>query len=355
MEEIWPRTKLLLVNLAQSKKRGRIKRYSLPFILILTALITISILSKNYLEFIQAQTLATLLLVLIVTVISWYGGLGPGILATILTTFFNYFLLLNQDLSTHPLAGDFIVSGIYLFLGVSISIINEARYESEQQKDEFIAITAHELKNPLTSIRGFAELIYRSSLKTKSYNKLIDYAKNIQIESEKLLELINDLLDVTKIEVGKFAYKTEPFEFYDLVKETILHQQVIYKDRQIVLSGKTKKVITGDRYRIGQVIANLLTNALKYSPENKKVNVKIKDSKKSVILEVRDYGAGILTSDQKKIFKGFYRTNQASQSKTEGLGLGLYISNKIVTYHKGIIKLKSRKGYGSKFTLVLDI
>lgn len=130
MEEIWPTIKLLLVRFAYFKKRSRINRYGFPVILILIILLISSILPKSYLSFIHVQTLATLLLILVVTTTSWYGGLGPGLLATILTTSLNFFLLLIKDLPTHPLTGDFVISGIYLVLGILTSIISEARYES---------------------------------------------------------------------------------------------------------------------------------------------------------------------------------------------------------------------------------
>ncbi len=324
----------------------------MPIVLIIFDLLIIRYFPPAYLLFIRADTVDLLLLLFIVTVSAWFGGFGPGILATIITAVLNYYVLLLADLAIHPLIGDQLVTVIYIVLGFIISMISEARYQSEAQKNQFIGLVAHELKNPLSSIKGFSELI--DNLAKKSHlSKLREYTSIIEYQSEKLMELIDDLLDITKVEVGKFEYKDEPFNFGDLVKEVVDHQKIIQKDRQITMSNRSRKIIMGDRYRIGQVVVNLLTNAFKYSPPDSKVKVRTSDQKGGVVLSVQDFGIGIPFSEQHTIFSQYYRTKSAEKGKAKGLGLGLYISSQIVEHHQGKLWVKSREGHGSTFSLEL--
>ncbi len=354
IEEIWFKVKFYLMKLAYLKKRSRLRRYLLPIILVTIIFPLITSLPKEYFQIINSQTISLLVLILIVTISSWYGGLSPGILATILTAFLSYFTLLREDLPYHPETGDLIIALLYLVIGLLISTISEARYEAEIQKDEFIGLAAHELKNPLAVIKGFAGLLDQHYKKLGN-RKVVTFTEEIGSQSDKMLELINDLLDVNKIEVGKFVYEDELFDFDDLVKETVTHQRIINKGRTITLSGSSNVIIKADRYRIGQVIINLLTNALKYSPKKSPIEVKIKKSKKEVTVTVKDYGVGVPTHEQKKIFNEYYRTRHTLRGRTEGLGLGLFISRSIVNRHKGKIWVESKEGKGSTFHLTLPI
>ena len=169
------------------------------------------------------------------------------------------------------------------------------------------------------------------------------------------MELIDDLLDVTKIEVGKFMYKKELFDFDELVVEIVNHQRIINKERVISVSGRSNKIIRGDRYRIGQVITNLLTNAVKYSPEKSPIEVRIKRDRERIILAVKDYGIGIPRSEQRAVFNQFYRSRSTQKGKAEGLGLGLFISSQIIKHHRGKLGVKSSGSKGSVFFLEMPI
>lgn len=352
MEELWLKVKIFLVNFASFEKRSRGLRYLLPLTLILIILLFINVLPDKFFQIIHSQTAVFLILLSIVTLSAWFGGFGPGIVATFLTATLEYFMLLKKDILYYSETADAVVVTVYLAISLIISIISEARYESEIQRDEFLRSAAHELKNPLTSIKAFAQLI-ADEAKKDNLLKLRNYAENIQNQSERLIEIINDLLDVTRIEIGKFSYKEEPFNFDDLVKEIVAHQKITNKDRKIILSGQTKKVIMGDRYRIGQVVTNLLTNAIKYSPKDSPVEVTIKTQQSSMVLRVKDYGVGIPKEDRDKIFFRLYRTKKAERTGPEGLGLGLYISSQIVRHHRGQIWVKSKEGHCSIFFLQL--
>ena len=169
------------------------------------------------------------------------------------------------------------------------------------------------------------------------------------------MNLINDLLDITKIEIGKISYQKEIFDFDDLIKDVVIHQKVITPNRKISLTGQTKKVIYADKYRIRQVVVNLLTNALKYSPDTKRVTLRLKSKRDSVLLSIKDFGLGIPRDELKLIFNRYYRTKSVEKKRSEGLGLGLFISNQIVKFHQGKLWVESIVGKGSTFFVSLPI
>lgn len=352
MNGLWSKVKVLLIKLAYLRNRNRLRRFGIPIVCIILAFTILNYFSDRYFLTINNQTISFLIFTMIVTISSWYGGFAPGIFATLISAILSYFTILKIDYLTHPAIGDLIIFAIYLLEGLIISVLSEARYESEVEKDQFVGITAHELKNPLTTIKGFAQLI---SIKAKSKENpvILRYSQEIQTQTDRVLELINDLLDITKLEIGKFEYKKEFFDFDELVKEVVTHQRVISGKKEIKISGKTKKQINADKYRVAQVITNLLTNAIKYSPNNNKIEVSLKPIAGGVLLSVKDYGIGIPHDEQKQIFSQFYRVRNSKVRKSEGLGLGLYISNQIVNFHKGKLWVKSKPKKGSTFYMFL--
>lgn len=348
-EEVWYKIKRTLVQLAQFQKRSRLKRYTFPLVLVAFIFLT-----KHFLHPVFGKNSAFLLASFIVAASAWYGGLGPGFFATILAAIATYILYLSTDIATHSFAGDFIVLLIFIVEGLAISIVSEARYEVEKQKDEFISFVSHELKNPLAAIRGFAELTIRSTRISKN-ERVKGYGEQIRGQADKILELINDLLDITKIEIGKFTYSNEIVDVDDLVRDIVMHQRIIAKNRKINLVGRLSKTITGDSYRIRQAIVNLLTNALKYSVENKPVTIRMRSNMDRIHISVRDYGVGIPEDEQSRIFDRYYRTRNAEKKRLEGIGLGLFITNQIVKHHEGDISVNSEPGRGSIFTIILPV
>lgn len=160
-------------------------------------------------------------------------------------------------------------------------------------------------------------------------------------------------MDVTQIEVGKFDYEEDLYNFDNVAAEAVGHQRVINPERKIILTGQTKSILRGDKYRVGQVITNLLINALKYSPKDAPVKVRIKKNREAVILSVTDFGIGIPKGETKSIFREFYRTGTPQKDKAKGTGLGLFISSKIVKHHNGKICVKSDGVSGSVFFMEL--
>ena len=217
-------------------------------------------------------------------------------------------------------------------------------------KDEFIGIASHELKTPLTSIYANLQLLDRklSDLQHKSFvEKTLKHAT-------KLNSLVADLLDISKIQAGKLQLNTRPFNMAELVEETVESVQPTSKTHTITIQSKTETVITADRQRIEQVLINLLTNAIKYSPQANEVLVNMHASDEGVTVSIQDFGLGIPEDQMGQIFSRFFRSNDLPSS-ISGLGIGLYISHEIVLRHKGKMWVESQTGKGSTFYFTLPV
>jgi signal transduction histidine kinase len=220
--------------------------------------------------------------------------------------------------------------------------------ENQQRKDEFIGIASHELKTPLTSVKGYLELL--NIVEDRQPNKqCVDKA----LEGvDKLERLIKDLLDVSKIQSGQLQLNISGFDINALINETINSMQMVSADHKIVRADNlNSQIIFADRQRIEQVLINLLSNAIKYSPGENKVIVSAEKNSESLVIRVRDYGIGIEQEEMSDIFERFYRTKDSS-IHISGFGLGLYICRDIVTRHKGKIWVeKENKGSSFYFSL----
>lgn len=219
------------------------------------------------------------------------------------------------------------------------------------KKDEFIALASHELKTPLTSIKGYLQILSRST-HDKEMSKL--FVNKALIQADKLESLVSDLLNVSKIEAGKLQFNIEVLDFRQLVIESIENfsytsrsHKVVFKDNQSPL------IVEGDQQRLEQVIINLLSNAVKYSPKSDEVYVSLLSNDNSVSVSIRDTGIGLSPESQKKIFTRFYRADGVNN--ISGLGLGLYLTKEIIERHHGNIKVESELGQGANFIFTLPL
>jgi len=227
----------------------------------------------------------------------------------------------------------------------------EFRKQAEHKKDEFISIASHELKTPLTSVKGYIQLLQRSinrDDKTMAQNHL----EKASIQLEKLNELIADLLDISKIESGKMKFNMKSFCADNMVNNAIEMLQQSNPDFKISKLGKIDEMIFGDEMRLEQVVINFITNAIKYAPGTNQVNVitHIKDEK--LYVAVKDFGIGISKEQQHKIFDKFYRVEDNS-NRFNGLGIGLYICSEIINRHGGTIGVNSVLDEGSEFYFII--
>ncbi len=222
----------------------------------------------------------------------------------------------------------------------------------EQRKDEFISMASHELKTPLTSVKAFSQLLQRHAGDIKD-RKAMDYLSRMDNQLDRLTKLIVDLLDVTKIQEGKLLFSKETFDFDKLVEEIIGDIRIVSPNHKIIRTGASRMNVSADKFRISQLITNLLNNAIKYSHAGGKIRVVLSANNHNVILSVEDKGIGISKDNQTEIFNKFYRVDSPSNRSYPGLGLGLYISSEIIRRHHGKIWVNSQEGKGAIFSISL--
>ncbi len=228
------------------------------------------------------------------------------------------------------------------------------RKKLEQRKDDFIALASHELKTPITSLKMFAQVIEQHFKKIgdlRSAKLLTSMNKQLN----KLTELVNGLLDLSRVQESKLEYKKDKFAIDNLVREIAENMQRVAAQHKLTLKEGTGQKVIADADRIGQVLINLITNAVKYSPKADRVVVSSTKDRDNVIISVQDFGVGIPKSEQEKIFERFYQASDTSGQTFPGLGLGLYISSEIIKRHNGKIWVDSTPGKGSTFGFSLPI
>jgi len=224
----------------------------------------------------------------------------------------------------------------------------------ERRKDEFISMASHELKTPITVLTGYAYLIQRR-LEKQGMSELVQDLARMQTQLNTLTKLVNELLDVSKIQAGRLDYAQETVDLDAVVHEVVELLQQTSATHTIRLSGASHAHILGDRVHLSQVFTNLLTNAIKYSPQAKDVDVQIIKSAETVTVSIRDYGVGIPPAHQGKIFERFYRVQDDYNKAFPGLGMGLYISQQIVERHRGKLWVASEEGQGAIFSVTLPL
>jgi PAS domain S-box-containing protein len=228
------------------------------------------------------------------------------------------------------------------------------RKEIERRKDDFISIASHELKTPVTSLKGFAQVLQRR-LKRQDDEESLRFLAIMDKQLNKLTKLINDLLDISKMRQGKLDYREEPFDLDALSQEIVENLQAGTSTHQLLIEGRTEAQVYGDRDRIGQVLINLLTNAIKYSPKADTVIVRVSKDHENAIVSVQDFGIGIAAAHHKQIFERFYQVTDPEEKTYPGLGMGLYICAEIIERHHGRIWVESRKDQGSTFSFTLPL
>ena len=227
------------------------------------------------------------------------------------------------------------------------------RKQMEQQKNDFLGMVSHELKTPVTSAKAFAEVLENRFRKAGDEKNAVLLGK-MHAQMDKLTLLIGDLLEITRIEAGKLQFHEDFFAFDDLV-EDIIEEVQRTTTHTIQREGTTSAMVYGDRDRIGQVLINLLTNAIKYSPNATRVVVTSLCTQHEITLCVQDFGIGIARDKLPHVFERFFREDGPREETFPGIGLGLYISAEILQRQGGKIWAESEKGHGSTFCFSLPL
>jgi len=233
---------------------------------------------------------------------------------------------------------------------------NERLRELDRLKDEFIALVSHELRTPLTSIRGYTELLLDGEA-----GELTDDQRQflgvVERNSHRLLHLVGDLLFLAQVEAGKLVLDVGALDLGSVASESVetARPQAEAKGITLTLATGPVPLIAGDRARIAQLLDNLVSNAIKFTPEAGRVDVRVRALRNQAILEVRDSGMGIPAGEQEFLFQRFFRTSTAAEQAIQGTGLGLAISKAIVDAHAGRITVASEEGSGTTFRVALPL
>lgn len=233
----------------------------------------------------------------------------------------------------------------------SESALIAANYLNEQ-KDEFLSIASHELKTPLTILRSFAQLAIK--VEGGKNTQLQEYLKKIEAQSTKMNTLIQQLLDISKIEVGRADYQMEEVMFNGFLTDIVYLVSVSMPANELTLKQDKDVCILIDKLRIEQVLSNILGNAAKYSKKGSAITITTHVHEDSVAITIEDEGIGMTEETLNNVFNKFYRSEEV-QKKYNGLGMGLYIASKIIADHKGEISVLSTEGKGSAFCITLPI
>jgi two-component system phosphate regulon sensor histidine kinase PhoR len=240
---------------------------------------------------------------------------------------------------------------IVLWVGTATDIEDQKR--EMERKDEFIGIASHELKTPLTSLKGYLQLV-ASYKKEELPDTVKVYINKANIAINKLQHLVNDLLDVSKIQAGRLEYRLDKIDLADLINSSVENAAHIYPAISFQNSATESYIINGNPERLEQVLMNLINNAVKYSPQSGEIIIKTTQLENIVRVSVKDFGIGLSNEQIERIFERFYRVED-KKFTTSGLGMGLYISTEIINAHDGKIGVESEPGKGSTFYFDLPL
>jgi signal transduction histidine kinase len=229
------------------------------------------------------------------------------------------------------------------------------RINKSKQHEDFVHLASHELKTPIAAVKGFTQLLkfkHRKEERTQD----ITLIERIETQLDRLLGIIDDMLNMTRIRAGEMHYHREWFDLGACIKEVVDAVLATGCKHKIRIAMPDKAIrVHADRNRISQVIINFLTNAIKYSPDADRVDLKVELLPEEVQLQITDYGIGIPVDKQQYLFERFYRVDGESREKVNGLGLGLFIAKDIIDKHEGKIGLTSEPGKGSTFWFSLQL
>jgi PAS domain S-box-containing protein len=236
----------------------------------------------------------------------------------------------------------------------AIALDNSRLFEQvkslSDKKDEFIALASHELKTPMTTIKGYLQMLAKSEHDQRS--RL--FLEKSLYQVEKLNNLVEDLLNMSRVEAGKLEFNLEDFDLRQLLSEQAEAFRYSTQSHQLHTEFPDNPVIiNGDRQRIEQAVINLLSNAVKYSPGAGEVGLKLRSGDGEAVIHIEDHGIGLSPEQQRQIFTRFYRAEGIKG--ISGLGLGLYLTKQIIDRHNGTIKVISEAGKGSEFVILLNL
>jgi signal transduction histidine kinase len=233
---------------------------------------------------------------------------------------------------------------------------NDRLRKLDRMKDDFVASVSHELRTPLTSISGYVELMIEGETGSLNQEQL-SFLAVVRRNADRLLRLVGDLLFAAQSDARQVEFERAPVDLLPLVMHAFEAARPAAYDREIELALETEHVggLEGDAGRLGQMIDNLLSNALKFTPSGGTVLVRLSRRNDTARIEISDTGIGISEEDQQRLFERFFRASEATEQAIQGTGLGLSITAAIAEGHGGTIEVTSEVGRGTTFTVVLPV
>lgn len=298
-----------------------------------------------------------------VMISSWYGGFGPGLLATFLATSADvyFFFLPSQTFSVT--GADILMVVLFVLEAMIISALSEARLSALQQageinrlKSQFLSIVSHDLRTPLNAIIGYSSLL-REPRVSEDVAKRNEMLERIHQNARMQLDLISNVLDLSRIETGKIAVQMERVDLSELIREILNTLEPLGKEKGLEIDfvdDPTAPVIRTDRGKVRQIFTNLIGNAIKFT-ERGAIRIRFihPPSQERISVEIRDTGIGISEGDLPHIFEQFYQGAASKEAFVSGTGLGLAIVQRFVTLLGGTVEVASKPGVGSTFTVSL--
>lgn len=223
-------------------------------------------------------------------------------------------------------------------------------------QEEFIALASHELRVPLTVVRDFLDLLRKELIKRGDRERAVVYAATAAAEIERMVRLVGDLSDLTRLQRGTFSLQLAPVPLERVLRQTVEIGRTLTEAQRIVLTVAEEPVlVNGDPQRLQQVVLNLLTNAIAHAPASHRIDVRLRHTDRLAEIDVQDYGAGIAAEHLPDLFSRFYQVAHNQPYTGQGLGLGLYICQQIVVAHGGTISVRSVEDAGTTFTVQLPL
>lgn len=227
----------------------------------------------------------------------------------------------------------------------------------DQAKDEFVSMASHQLRTPLTSVKGYIDMVLEGDA-----GKITDQQKHLLREafssSERMVHLINDFLSVSRLQTGKFMIDKRPVDLAKVTAQEVDGLRTTASGHQLKLVYKQPKhipIVQADENKIRQVMMNFMDNAIYYSPEGKSIDISVAKEADRVMFTVKDHGMGVPKSEQSSLFGKFFRASNARKQRPDGTGVGLFLAKKVITSHRGGIIFESAEGEGSTFGFWLPV
>ncbi len=299
-----------------------------------------------------------------VVISAWYGGRGPGVLATIFAAIAASDLVFPVTRSLPITVGDRIELGILLVEGLTLSVLigtlHARRHDAEaalRARDDLLAVAAHEFKTPLTAVIGYTQTLQvRGAREGHLTRRDQDTLRVIAAQAKRLHRLIDSVLDLARLHNGQTQLTKQVFDLAALARQAVADARLTAVRRLVEFRDPDAPVvIVGDSVRLEQVLQNLLDNAVKYSPAEGIITVCVEQRNAKAVLTISDQGIGIPEVACAQLFERFYRANNLDRHRVQGTGIGLSIVSEIVALHDGVVEVDSVEGHSSTFTVRLPL